>query len=47
MRGGIAAQTLTDQEADDPSQVGPLLDQIDNPIIQMTADVAERCLTRR
>ena len=28
----IVAQTLTDQEADDPSQVGPLLDQIDDPI---------------
>ena len=34
------AQTLTDQDADDPSQVGPLLDQIDDPISQVTADGA-------
>jgi hypothetical protein len=26
------AQTLTDQDTDDPSQVAPLLDQIDDPI---------------
>ena len=38
--GMIVAQTLTDQDADDPSQVGPLLDQIDDPIIQVTADGA-------
>jgi hypothetical protein len=38
--GMIVAQTLTDQKADDPSQVGPLLDQIDGPIIQVTADGA-------
>jgi hypothetical protein len=38
--GMILAQTLTDQDADDPSQVGPLLDQIDDPIIQVTADGA-------
>ena len=36
----IVAQTLTDQDADDPSQVGPLLDQIDDPIVQVTADSA-------
>jgi hypothetical protein len=36
----IVAQTLTDQDADDPSQVGPLLDQIDEPIAQVTADGA-------
>jgi hypothetical protein len=36
----IVAQTLTDQDADDPSQVGPLLDQIDDPIGQVTADGA-------
>src|SRR6476469_4839176 len=36
----IVAQTLTDQDADDPSQVGPLLDQINDPIIQVTADGA-------
>jgi hypothetical protein len=38
--GMIVAQTLTDQDVDDPSQVGPLLDQIDDPIIQVTADGA-------
>jgi hypothetical protein len=38
--GMIEAQTLTDQDADDPSQVGPLLDQIDDPIIQVIADGA-------
>jgi hypothetical protein len=38
--GRIVAQTLTDQDVDDPSQVGPLLDQIDDPIIQVTADSA-------
>jgi hypothetical protein len=38
--GMIVAQTLTDQDADDPSQVGPLLDQIDEPIGQVTADGA-------
>jgi hypothetical protein len=36
----IVAQTLTDQDADDPSQVVPLLDQIDSPIAQVTADGA-------
>jgi Transposase DDE domain len=34
------AQTLTDQDVDDPSQVGSLLDQIDDPMIQVTADGA-------
>ncbi len=38
--GVIVAQTLTDQDADDPSQVGPLLDQIGDPIVQVTADGA-------
>ena len=38
--GMIVARTLTDQDADDPSQVGPLLDQIDDPIGQVTADGA-------
>jgi hypothetical protein len=38
--GMIVAQTLTDQDADDPSQVGPLLDQIDDPIMQVTDDGA-------
>ncbi len=36
--GMIVAQTLTDQDTDDPSQVGPLLDQIDDPIARVTAD---------
>jgi hypothetical protein len=34
------AQVLTDQDGDDPSQVGPLLDQIDGPIGRVTADGA-------
>jgi transposase len=38
--GMIVAQTLTNQDADDPSQVGPLLDQIGDPIGQVTADGA-------
>jgi Transposase DDE domain len=38
--GMIVAQTLTDQDTDDPSQVAPLLDQIDAPIGQVTADGA-------
>jgi transposase len=38
--GMIVAQTLTDQDTDDPSQVAPLLDQIDDPIGQVTADGA-------
>jgi len=38
--GMIVAQTLTDQDTDDPSQVGPLLDQIDDPLVQVTADGA-------
>jgi len=38
--GVIVAQTLTDQDMDDPSQVGPLLDQIDDPIDRVTADGA-------
>jgi hypothetical protein len=36
----IVAHTLTEQDVDDPSQVGPLLDQIDVPIKQVTADGA-------
>lgn len=36
--GMIVAQTLTDQDADDPSQVTPLLDQIDGAIARVTAD---------
>ena len=38
--GVIVAQTLTDQDADDPSQVAPLLDQIDGRIVRVTADGA-------
>jgi hypothetical protein len=34
------AQTLTDQDADDPSQVAPLLDQINGRIARVTADGA-------
>ena len=38
--GMIVAQTLTDHDIDDPSQVGPLLDQIEDPTGQVTADGA-------
>jgi transposase len=38
--GMIVAQTLTDQDVDDPSQVAPLLDQIDGGIAKVTADGA-------
>lgn len=38
--GMIVAQTLTDQDIDDPSQVAPLLDQIDAGIATVTADGA-------
>ena len=38
--GVIVAQALTDQDADDPSQVAPLLDQIDGAIARVTADGA-------
>jgi transposase len=38
--GMIVAHTLTDQHADDPSQVGPLLDQIDGEIARVIADGA-------
>src|SRR5215213_4532192 len=38
--GMIVAQTLTDQDAADPSQVAPLLDQIDGEIAKVTADGA-------
>jgi predicted secreted protein len=38
--GTIVAQILTDQDGDDPSLVGPLLDQIDGPIARVTADGA-------
>ena len=35
--GMIVAKILTDQDADDPSQVAPLLDQIDGRIAWVTA----------
>jgi len=38
--GMIVAQVLTDQHTDDPSQVGPLLNQIDEEIGKVTADGA-------
>jgi transposase-like protein len=38
--GMIVAQTLTNQDADDPSQVAPLFDQIDGRIGGVTADGA-------
>lgn len=38
--GMIVAHTLTDQHADDPSQVAPLLDQIDGEIARVMADGA-------
>ena len=38
--GMIVAQTLTDQHTDDPSQVGPLLAQIEEKIKKVTADGA-------
>lgn len=38
--GMIVAQVLTDQHTDDPSQVGPLIDQIDETIGKVTADGA-------
>jgi hypothetical protein len=38
--GTIVAWTLTDQDTNDPSQVAPLLDQIDRPIARVTADGA-------
>ncbi|MET3139420.1 transposase [Undibacterium sp. GrIS 1.2] len=38
--GMIVAQVLTDQHMDDPSQVGPLLDQVDEEINQVMVDGA-------
>ncbi len=38
--GMIVARTLTDQDADDPSQVAPLLNQVDVRIARATADGA-------
>jgi hypothetical protein len=41
--GEIIAQNMTDQDAGDASQVEPLLDEIDRPIVQFTADGAYDC----
>ena len=38
--GRIVASVLTDKDADDGSQVGPLLDQVDGPVASFTADGA-------
>jgi transposase len=38
--GQIVASIMTEQDVDDPSQVGPLLDQIEQEIVQITADGA-------
>jgi hypothetical protein len=38
--GRIVASVLTDKEADDGSQVGTLLDQVDGPVASVTGDGA-------
>src|SRR4051794_15529459 len=38
--GRILASTLTGHDADDGSQAGPLLDQVDNPVASFTGDGA-------
>ena len=38
--GRIAASLLTDKDADDGPQVGPLLDRVDGPVASFTADGA-------
>jgi hypothetical protein len=38
--GRIVAAVLTDKDADDGAQVGPLLDQADGPIASLTGDGA-------
>jgi hypothetical protein len=38
--GRIAAAALTSSDVDDASQVGPLLDQVDDPVASFTADGA-------
>src|SRR4051794_22540763 len=38
--GRIVASVLTDKDADDGSQVGPLLDQVDGPVAFVTGDGA-------
>jgi hypothetical protein len=39
--GHIEASVLTDQDVDDPSQLGPLLDQIEPKVASVTADGAD------
>src|SRR3954451_23234664 len=36
--GRIGAATLTDRDQDDAAQVGPLLDQVADPVASVTAD---------
>jgi len=38
--GRIVAATLTDRDEDDAAQVGPLLDQVAEPVASVTADGA-------
>jgi len=38
--GRIGAATLSDRDEDDASQVGPLLDQVEDPVASVTADGA-------
>ena len=38
--GRIVASVLTNRDADDGSQVGPLLDQVDGPVTSVTGDGA-------
>src|SRR3954470_23684685 len=38
--GRIVAATLTDRDEDDAAQVGPLLDQVEDPVASVTADGA-------
>ncbi len=38
--GRIVASVLTDRDADDGSQIGPLLDQVDGPVASFTGDGA-------
>ena len=38
--GQIAAAALTTSDVDDASQVGPLLDQVNGPVVSFTADGA-------
>jgi IS5 family transposase len=38
--GQVVAAVLTDRDADDGAQVGPLLDQVDGPVASLTGDGA-------